>query len=64
MLSKDKQICVVIDFENLNTNFITNEYTYNKLQSYFKNLIFINCKFINKKTNLISPEIKKKIKKI
>ena len=63
MLSKDKQICVVIDFENLNTNFITNEYTYNKLQSYFKNLIFINCKFINEKPHLISPEIKKKLKK-
>ena len=44
-----RQIFIVIDFENLNTNFITNEYTYNKLLDYYKEITFVNCQ-LKKKT--------------
>ena len=58
-----KQIFVIIDFENINTNFITNEYTYNKLLDYYKEITFVNCQFNKKNQSLISPEIKKKLRR-
>lgn len=58
----NKQIFVIIDFENLNTNFITSEFTYRKLKKYYKNLFFINCNFKKKKEIIISKQIKRKLK--
>ncbi len=59
----ERQIFIVIDFENINTNFITNEYTYNKLFDYYKDITFVNCLFKKKDDLLISPQIKNKLKK-
>ena len=58
-----RQIFVVIDFENINTNFITNEYTYNKLLNYYKEITFVNCQLKKRNNSLISPQIKSKLKK-
>ena len=58
-----RQIFIVIDFENLNTNFITNEYTYNKLLDYYKEITFVNCQLKKKNDLLISTQVKKKLKR-
>ena len=60
---KNKQIFIILDFENLNTNFITNEYTYNKLLDYYKEITFINCQFKRKNKSIISSQVKKRLKK-
>ena len=58
-----RQIFIILDFQYLNTSFITNEYTYNKLLDHYKEITFINCQFKKKNNSLISPEIKNKLKK-